>query len=236
MKNKRNKTLLFLAITSLAAIGLFSVTAGGGSLEPASAPGPTMHTLEEIYNATSSLSLGSGQLTGPVAAAKDRLIAYVDVNSLEIQGESTDPSHTNWIEAMAVYYSAKHPSGATVSSVGGRTGARADFSELTIVKEVDNASPMLYLKCAQSKYVGDVVIEFTGGAAKTVYHKITLKDVIISSFAPVMSHRTAGEYIHLEEISFHYREIYWEYTPYDDSGPTGSTITTNWSLIEGRER
>jgi type VI protein secretion system component Hcp len=53
---------------------------------------------------------------------------------------------------------------------------------------------------------------------------------------PVMSHRTNGKYIHLEEISFEYGEIYWEYTPYNDSGPTGSPVTTGWSVIENIEK
>jgi len=234
MKNINNKALIFVILTTAVIMVIFSITSGGGSLEPPGPPSSTMHTLEQIYDATSSLSLG--QLSGPIAAAKARRIAYVDVNNLAIPGESTDSAHTNWIEVFAVYYSAKLPSSATLASVGGRTGSRAEFSGLTIVKELDKASPLLSLNCANGEYLGDVVIEFTAGAAKTVYHRITLKDAKVVSLVPVMSHRSSGEYIHLEEISFEYSEIYWEYTPYNDSGPTGPPVTAGWSVIENMEK
>jgi len=234
MKNKQKRTLLSVSLMVLAALVLFSITAGGGGLEPTSAPGPTMHTLEQLYNLTSSLSVGSGQLTGPVAAAKVRSLAYMDVNVPDIDGESTDPDHTGWIEVLAVYHSAKQPAATSRSSVGGRSGRRAEFSDITIVKEIDVATPKLALYCAKGEHIPDVVIEFTMvepvTSNKVVYKKVMLKDVVVSAFTPVMSYRSNGEFTHLEEISFRYGQIEWEYTPYDDQGNPGTTVTAGWSL------
>ena len=234
MKNKQKRTLLSVGLIGLAALVLFSLTAGGGGLEPASPPGPTMHTLEQLYNLTSSLSVGSGQLTGPVAAAKVRSLAYMDVNAPGIEGESTDASHGGWIEVLAVYHSAKQPAATSHSSVGGRSGRRAEFSDITLVKEIDKATPKLALFCAKGEHIPTVVIEFTMVEPvtrnKVVYKKVMLEDVIVSAFTPVMSYRSNSEFTHLEEISFRYGKIRWEYTPYDALGNPGTTVTAGWSL------
>jgi len=218
----------------LAALVLFSLTAGGGGLEPTSPPSPTMHTLEQLYNLTSSLSVGSGQLTGPVAAAKVRSLAYMDVNVPDIEGESTDAGHGGWIEVLAVYHSAKQPAATSRSSVGGRSGRRAEFSDFTIVKEIDKATPKLALYCAEGEHIPDLVIEFTMvepvTSNKVVYKKVMLKDVIVSAFTPVMSYRSNDEFTHLEEVSFRYGKIQWEYIPYDSMGNPGTPVNTGWDL------
>ena len=234
MKNKQKRTLLSVGLIGLAALALFSITAGGGGLEPTSAPGPTMHTLEQLYNLTSSLSVGSGQLTGPVAAAKVRSLAYMNVNAPGIVGESTDADHGGWIEVLAVYHSAKQPAATSHSSVGGRSGRRAEFSDISCVKEIDKATPKLALYCAKGEHIPDLVIEFTMvepvTSNKVVYKKVMLKDVVVSAFTPVMSYRSNSEFTHLEEISLRYRQIRWEYTPYDNQGNPGTKVTAGWSL------
>jgi type VI secretion system secreted protein Hcp len=238
MENKQKRTLLSVGLIGLAALVLFSITAGGGNLEPASPPAPTMHTLEQLYNLTSSLSVGSGQLTGPMAAAKARSLAYMDVNVPGIEGESTDPNHSGWIEVLGVYHSAKQPAATSHSSVGGRSGRRAEFHDMTLVKEIDKATPKLALFCAKGEHIPDLVIEFTMvepvTSNKVVYKKVMLRDVIVSAFTPVMSYRSNSEFTHLEEISLRYGQIEWEYTPYDALGNPGTKVTAGWSLVESK--
>jgi len=234
MKTKQKRMLLSVSLIASAALVLFCITAGGGSLEPTSPPSPTMHTLNELYNLIGSLGLGSGQLTGPVAAAKVRSLAYMEVDDPNIVGEATDPNHLNWIELLAVNYSAKHPSPRTVANVGGRMARRAEFSDFSIVKEIDKSTPILHLYCAKGLHIPELVIEFTMTepvmGSTVVYQKVTLKEVVVLAFAPVMSHRTNDEFIHLEEISFGYDEIYWDYTT------DGTTwIKAGWSTMENRE-
>jgi len=239
MKDKQKRTLLSVGLIGLSALVLFSLTAGGGSLEPTSEPGPTMHTLEQLYNLTSSLSVSSGQLTGPVAGAKARSIAYMDVNVPDFEGESTDASHSGWIELLAVRQSAQQPAATSHSSVGGRIGRRAEFSDFTLVKEIDQASPKLALYCAKGEHIPDIIIEFTMVEPVTsntvVYQRIKLEDVIVSSFTPVMSYRSNDEFTHLEEVSFRYGKIQWEYIPYDSMGNPGTPIKTGWDRTVNKE-
>ncbi len=232
MKNKHKRTMLLVSLAMSAALGFLTITAGGGNLEPDSPPGSTMHTLDEIYNGINSLSLGSAGVTGPVAGAKVRKIAYMNVNG--IQGESSDPNHQNWIEALSVHYGVKQPPTSEESSGGARSANRADFSELTVVKEIDISTPPLHLSCANGSHITSVDIEFTTiepvTNKKVVYHKIKLEDVIVAGFAPVMSHRTAGEFIHLEEVSFNYGKITWEYIRFDSSGNPLPPVQSFWDV------
>jgi len=228
------KTVLpAVAVVGLLAVVVLSLRAGGGSLEPPGPPGPTMHTLEEIYNRIGSVS-GGLELTGPIAAAISREIAYLDIDDGAIQGESEEAAHSGWIEALAVYYTARQPAATTVTSVGGRAGRRADFSDLTVVKELDKASPKLYLACARGDHIPKVEFDFVrlAGGNRVVYHRITLRDAYITSISPVMTHRTDQHYTHLEEVAFSYSQIEWQYTPYDASGTPGTPETTKWSISE----
>jgi len=54
METKKAKTTVVVGLLALAGLVVFSLTAGGGNLEPSAPPGPTMKTLDEVYNAATS--------------------------------------------------------------------------------------------------------------------------------------------------------------------------------------
>lgn len=232
MKNKQNRILLLMSLTVLVAFGFFAINAGGGDLDPTSGPGPTMHTLDEIYNGVNALSSGSGEVTGPVAAAKVRQIAYMDVAG--VPGESVDAAHVNWIEALSVRYAVTQPATTADSRGGARSANRPNFSEIKVIKEIDKATPPLHFACVTGTTYPTVDIEFTtiapGTGNKVVYYKIKLVDATVVGFAPVMSHRTNSEYIHLEEVSFTFNEITWQYTQYDAAGNPVGVVENAWRV------
>jgi type VI secretion system secreted protein Hcp len=234
MRDKQKRAMLLVGAMGLVAMVMLCISAGGGNLEPSSPPGPTMHTLEEVYNLVGSVCTGSGELTGPIAAAKKKKKAYMQ--AVGIPGESTDANHEGWIEVLGVNYSGEHPTPKTQSSVGGRIGRRVEFSDFTVVKEMDKASPKLHLYCCSGEHIPEVVIEFTMVEPVTsntvVYHKVTLKEVAVLRFAPLMSHRMNGEYVHIEEVSLGYDEIHWEYTPYNAQGGAEEPVVEAWGRKE----
>ena len=227
MKNIRKKSLLFMCLTATVACTVFAMSAAGGDLEPASPPAPTMHSLEEIYNMAGSV----GMPVWPLGAAKSRSMAYV--SNPEIPGESNEPAHSNWIEALSVSYMLSQPSGTGSSSAGGgKTGTKVGFSELYFVKEIDSATPKLAMACINGKSYPSVVIEFTriiAGSRKT-YLKLTLQNVTVWSVMSVMSPRAKDDFTHLEQVSLRFARIEWQYKKYNDSGGLIDTITEQWDV------
>ena len=53
METKKNRTKVLVCVLALVALVLFSLSGYAGKLEPNSPPGPTMKTLQEIYDAAS---------------------------------------------------------------------------------------------------------------------------------------------------------------------------------------
>jgi len=60
METRKAKTKVVAAVLALAALCVFSLFAVGGNLEPNAPPGPTMHTLDEIYNEVTSAGSEDG--------------------------------------------------------------------------------------------------------------------------------------------------------------------------------
>jgi type VI secretion system secreted protein Hcp len=217
----------WMAGVMAAALGTLLVSSvNSGNLEPASPPSPTMHTLDEIYGVASTMD----KLVGPLAGAKVRTAAYMQMANGAVQGEATEPSHLNWIEILWSSHKLEQPLSSGGAS-GARTGTKVTFSEFHVIKEIDRSSPTLYLDCASNTQIDPLVIEYTkmAGGSK-VYLKITMRKVTIGSVAPVMTYRTNGEYTHLEEVTFRFEEIQWIYNQYNEAGDLLNTVTTKWKV------
>lgn len=77
-----------------------------------------------------------------------------------IPGESTDDKHKEWMEVSSFSWGAAQPTSPTASSAGGASIERATFSDVTIAKTFDKASPKLALACADGTHIKEIVIEF----------------------------------------------------------------------------
>jgi type VI secretion system secreted protein Hcp len=150
-----------------------------------------------------------------------------------IDGESTDDKHKKWIEVLSFSTGVSQPvSGA--SATGGRTGGRADFQDLSVVKTVDNASPDLHIKCAKGEHIKKIELECclaTGN--KHTFLKYTLENCIVTSIQPGGSSGTDVK--PTESVSFAYGKIKWQYTPIDHTGKPGSATDRTWSLEKNKQ-
>lgn len=150
-----------------------------------------------------------------------------------IDGESTDEKHSKWIEVHKYSHGVSQPvSGA--SATGGRTGGRADFENLLVAKTIDNATPDLNIKCAKGEHIAKIELDLclaTGD--KHTFMKYTLEDCIVTSVKPGAS--SEGEVKPLEEVTFAYGKIKWEYTPIDHTGKPGSATDRTWDLETNKQ-
>lgn len=148
-----------------------------------------------------------------------------------IPGESTDDVHGGWIEITSFHHGVSQPAGSATSRAGGRTGARVDIEDFFVTKVVDKSSPLLHLYCCQGKHVPKVTIELCEAIGeKHMYMKYTLTDVIISSVRPS---GVANEEVYvrpIEEVTFNFGTIQWEYVPTGHPGKAAASTVAGWSL------
>lgn len=104
--------------------------------------------------------------------------AYLMVKG--VAGESSDKDHAGWIELLEYDFSIAQKVSTTASSVGGATAERSDFTDFTIVKQLDKSSPLLVLACAEGRHIDTVILELSR-AGKVTFMTYRLTDCMISS-------------------------------------------------------
>lgn len=146
-----------------------------------------------------------------------------------IPGESTDDKHKDWIEVLSYSHGLSQPSSVS-SATGGRTAERVNIQDFSVVKVLDKSSPPLALATCDGRHINKVEVELCEAAgSKHLYMKYTMENVIVSSVRPGGSSQ-GGETKPLEEVSFNFGKIRWEYTPINAKGQPGSPQRTGWDL------
>jgi type VI secretion system secreted protein Hcp len=150
-----------------------------------------------------------------------------------ISGESTDEKHKDWIEILSFTHGISQPSSAA-SGTGGRTGARVNMSDFSVMKVVDKASPYLAQACCDGRHLKEVKVEFCEASGdKHIYMVYTMENVIISGLQPSGS---KGDDKPLENVTFNFGKIKWEYTPIGQDGKPGSKVgPMGWNLEENKK-
>jgi type VI secretion system Hcp family effector len=131
----------------------------------------------------------------------------------DIPGESTDDKHKDWIEVLSYNSGVSQMASASQSSGGGKSAARCDHQDFSIVKELDKASPLLNLSCCNGKVIEKMTFELclaTGD--KQPYMKYEFEGVIVSS----VSIGGGGGGTPTESVTFNYSKINWIYIDIDN--------------------
>ena len=145
-------------------------------------------------------------LAGSAQAAFD---AYLLLPS--ISGEATDEKHLNWIRILSFSQSQGHSIGAV----------REQFADLTLIKRVDQASPLLMLACARSQPFATARLQLVHlDPRRLVFYDIQLSNVLVSALSAC--HRIADSNAPpLENLSLNFKFIAWTYTAF---GPPGLPV------------
>lgn len=151
-----------------------------------------------------------------------------------IDGESTDADHKKWMEIESYSWGVSQSASSRVSTAGGGTTARADFGDLSIVKMLDSASPLIALACASGKHIKEVILELcrAGGDKRVKYMEYKLEEVIVSA----VSVGGGGGGLPVETVTFNYGKITWTYTKQERAGGGGGgQVPAGWNLIENKK-
>jgi len=145
-----------------------------------------------------------------------------------IKGESTDDKHKDWIEILSYNWGVSQMASAAASTSGGGTSQRADFQDLSIVKTLDSASPLLFKACATGSHIKEVKLELCrAGGDKLIYMEYTMNNVIISS----LSTGGGGGGEPTESVTFNYGKINLNYIKQArEGGGAAGNVPAGWDL------
>jgi type VI secretion system secreted protein Hcp len=124
--------------------------------------------------------------------------AYIKIKGID--GESKDSKYRDWIE-LSSYDFGINTSG---SGAGGGAG-KAKFSDISITKHVDKASPVLMVESAAGKHFESAELVATKSSGEP-YMTIKFKDILISSYQGMSDPDTLTE-----QVSLNFAQIEFEY-------------------------
>jgi type VI secretion system secreted protein Hcp len=136
-----------------------------------------------------------------------------------IPGESTTLGFENQIELNTM-------------QVGvGRGSKGAAFSDVTVTKNLDKATPELMLRAANGATIPTAKVRFTRAAEDSdVYLRYCFTGVRITSFS-----QSSGGEAPSESVAFSYSSIVQSYTQQSTTGGAGTVFDTGWDLLKNLE-
>jgi len=131
----------------------------------------------------------------------------------DIKGESVDVKHPGEIEVLSFSWGVTNT--GTIGSGGGGGAGRATFKDLSIVHNVDKATPRLLEACATGVHLKDATItERKAGKGQQEYLIIKMNDVIVTGVALSDTSVEAGS----ETVSLAFANVDLQYRPLKADG------------------
>ena len=142
-----------------------------------------------------------------------------------VDGESTDAKHKGQIEIDSFSWGVSN-SGSMAAGGGGGAG-KVQFQDFHFTKTVDKSSPKLMQAVATGEHLKtmDLTVRKAGGT-QMEYYVIHLEDILVSSYST--SGSSGG--LLMEEISFNYQKIEFEYIPQNADGTAAGAVKASWNL------
>jgi type VI secretion system secreted protein Hcp len=145
-----------------------------------------------------------------------------------ITGESTKTGATDDIEIFSFSNGASNPS--SVSFGTGSGAGKVDLSSISLQKQLDKASPSLFLACCKGTHIATgsmFVRESTGSDNPQIFFQYDMKEVFIDS---ISWGGAAGGGKPSESLSVSFKSIEITYWPQDTTGKLGDKIPAGWDV------
>jgi type VI secretion system secreted protein Hcp len=144
-----------------------------------------------------------------------------------IEGESRDARHAKEIEVTS--WSLGVTNAGTSHGGGGGGAGRATFTDLSMSKLVDKASPALMLAVASGRHVRSGRLTVTGGGPRPLeYLVVDLEDVLVT--ACLLADAVDPDRP-VENVSLGFAKIHLAYTQQSASGGVGTVSEFGWDLL-----
>ena len=148
-----------------------------------------------------------------------------------IPGDSSVAGHLNEIDLSSVSFGANQTG---IREAGGKASPRrSSLTPFTVTKEIDKASPKLFLACATGQHIPSAVLTFReveSGVPPYEYLTITLSDVFISSYQVA-----SGGDIPTEAISISFSKIEYKYVGRLPNGQLLAPVIVTFDVLKNKE-
>jgi len=156
---------------------------------------------------------------------------YLKLAGPDLKGESMDREHGQWIELTTFQHQMNQPSSPVASTSGGHAVGRTEHGDLTVNKEFDLSSPLLYQALSSGTTFESAQIDFyrdAGGGKRVKYLEVQMKNVLISQILV----RSGSGSLPTESISLRYAAIQWKCRKQNIDGGMGGVTLGTWSLTK----
>ena len=182
---------------------------------------------------TIKFSLWAGVILLLLSSSLRTFAAYSIFLRLDgIEGEATNSDFENQIVVTSFSHGM-----SILAPTGGSSGpgtSKPTFTDLTITKSLDKASPLLYLNCAQGKVIKTATLTLCqqDEDKTTVFYTIKLGQVLVTSVRS--SGNSGGDSRPTETITLNFSTIDCKYVPQNSDGTAGTPVEFKWNLTTNK--
>lgn len=144
-----------------------------------------------------------------------------------VKGESIDKKYKDKIDILGWQWSLAN-TGTFHQGAGGGAG-KATFTDISISKYVDAASPNIMLYCANGKHFakGKIVVRKAGGDSALEYLTVELESVLVTSYNVGGG---GGQERLVENVSLNFAKVKVEYASQTKDGGKGTPQAFAWDI------
>lgn len=152
---------------------------------------------------------------------------YMKYSSPDIKGDVTTEGFKDQIELSSFQWGVGRGVGSPTGASGNREASTPSVSEITVTKNMDQATGDVLKEIYSGKGAATAVISFvrTDGGGGVAYQVITLTNVMVSGFSV-----SSGGDRPSESLSLNFTKIEIKITPQKDDGTAGTPGTTTYDL------
>jgi type VI secretion system secreted protein Hcp len=147
-----------------------------------------------------------------------------------IQGDSTYKSQEGAITVTS--FSWGETNSGSIRMAGGGGAGKVSVQDFHFKSPSSKASPNLMIACASGKHFNQGVLtvyQNSTDRAPTAYLKLTLSEVLISSYS-LGGDQASTDPIPQDEFSLNFSKIEFSYTAQTLDGSLGSPVTATWDV------
>ena len=149
-----------------------------------------------------------------------------------IKGESPDAKHKDEIQLDS--WSWGETNAGSSSAGGGGGSGKVAMQDFHFTMATNKASPALFLNCANGAHIKKAQLTCRkAGGEQQEYLKVYFEDLLISSYQTGGAH--ANKEGTVDQISFNFATIKFEYAPQKADGSLGSPVIFGYDIKQNKK-